>query len=90
MKRTEIQVYGRVQGVFFREETRQMAVSLGLVGWVKNEPDGSVKIVAEGPEEKLRELEEWCRKGPRSAKIRDIQVEWKEAKGKFEEFEIQE
>ena len=64
-KHLDIHVYGRVQGVFFRDNTRNIAQQLGLVGFVKNEDSGGgVYIEAEGPQEQLDEFLKWCKKGP--------------------------
>ena len=54
-----IRIYGQVQGVFFRSYAKEVADRLGLVGWVKNNPDGSVETVAEGSKEKLEEFVKW-------------------------------
>jgi acylphosphatase len=88
IKRVEIQVLGRVQGVFFRSQTAKKAKELNLTGWVKNEEDSSVKIVAEGEEENLKNLIEWTKEGPLLARVDKIEVEWEEGKGEFEKFEI--
>ncbi|MBL7985971.1 MAG: acylphosphatase [Flavobacteriales bacterium] len=69
-----IRVVGRVQGVMFRKHTMIEAQRLGLTGWVKNLPDGSVHIEAEGPAEKLDELVAWCRTGPPLAGVEDVHV----------------
>jgi acylphosphatase len=87
MKRLIIQVYGLVQGVFFRYSTRKLARNLGLTGIVKNLPDGSVYIEAEGPEEKLLELLKFCRKGPKSAKVDDVEFRFESFQSKFKGFE---
>ena len=55
-KQTVLKIYGRVQGVFFRDSSRRKAKELGLSGWVRNEPDGTVQIVAEGEEKSLKKL----------------------------------
>ena len=62
-KHFEITVYGRVQGVGFRYAAREKARSLRLKGWVKNLPDGSVRVVVEGPDNDCREFIQWCRSG---------------------------
>ncbi|MFX1274321.1 MAG: acylphosphatase [Promethearchaeota archaeon] len=74
-KRIVIKVYGRVQGVFFRYTTRKIASRLGLTGRVKNMPDGSVFIEAEGPEEKLKELLKFSKKGPDRAIVERVEFE---------------
>ena len=88
MKRAEIIIYGQVQGVFFRQGVKDMAEELGLTGWVSNESDGSVKIVAEGSEKNLQKLMEWCRKGTSWAKVEEVKIERKEANGEFFSFVI--
>ena len=87
MKNVIIHVYGLVQGVFFRYTTRKVARNLGLTGIVKNLPDGSVYIEAEGLEEKLYELIKFAKKGPKSAKVESIEYVFKEAQDKFKGFE---
>jgi acylphosphatase len=87
MKKVIIHVYGLVQGVFFRYTTRKVGRNLGLTGIVKNLPDGSVYIEAEGPEDKLDELIKFAKKGPKSAKVESIEYIFKEAQDKFKGFE---
>ena len=72
MPATRITITGLVQGVFFRAESQQKAQELGLTGWVRNTSEGAVEIHAEGPKNKLKEFEEWCRQGPSRADVRDI------------------
>ena len=74
MKRVRVRVHGRVQGVFFRAETRTRAESLGLAGWVSNTPDGSVEAVFEGPADRVGSLVEWCRRGPPGAQVDEVEV----------------
>jgi len=81
-------IKGRVQGVFFRYKTQQEAQKLGLNGWVKNNGDGSVEILAEGDKDKLEELIEWCKEGPRSAQVEKVEVKWQKYVGEVEGFEI--
>lgn len=81
-------ITGLIQGVFFRQGVKEQADALGLTGWVRNEPDGSVEIVAEGGEENLQKLSEWCRKGTEWSRVDRIEIEWLEARGEFEGFEI--
>jgi acylphosphatase len=64
-----IQVFGRVQGVFYRASTKAKADELGLVGWVQNEPDGSVLMEIQGASDKVERMIEWCRKGPTHAMV---------------------
>ena len=70
-----IHVIGRVQGVFFRASTREKATNLELRGWVKNQPDGSVLIEAEGDKDTLDQLIEWCKHGPPLSKVQEVNIE---------------
>jgi len=88
MKRVHILIYGRVQGVFFRYNTNKVANKLGLKGFVRNLDDSGVEIVAEGDEDKLKELVEFCKKGPLGAKVDDIKVDFEKAKNEFSGFEV--
>lgn len=82
-KRLHLHIYGRVQGVFYRATTCDEAQRLGLTGWVRNCPDGSVELIAEGPEKKLIRLREWCRQGPPAAAVERIEEAWSTASGEF-------
>jgi acylphosphatase len=86
--RVRLVVEGRVQGVWFRESTRREASRLGVSGWVMNRPDGKVEVLAEGPEEKIRDLAAWCHHGPSAARVLKVQ-EYEEAwTGEFDSFDI--
>lgn len=87
-KRIHVIVMGRVQGVFFRAKTQERAMTLGLKGWVKNCPEGTVEITAEGPEDELESLIEWAYHGPKMASVTDVDVEWLEFRNEFKDFEI--
>ncbi len=78
-RQVHLVVRGRVQGVYFRASTQHEAHRLGVVGWVKNRPDGSVEILAEGPEEALKKLLQWAHQGPRAARVDQVDVEWRSA-----------
>lgn len=84
-----IVVHGLVQGVGFRYNTRVEASRLGLTGYVKNLPDGTVKIVAEGPASALNQLAEWARQGPPAADVRQMEVTRDIATGEFGNFSIE-
>ena len=88
MERVEITVHGRVQGVAFRWYTRKTALGLGLKGWVRNRPDGSVQMVAEGARGDLEAFCDWTGRGPDPARVDRQNVAWSEAAGKFEDFLI--
>ncbi len=84
----EATVNGLVQGVFFRQHTLQEAHHLGLVGWVANLPDGSVRVIAEGDEATLRRLLDFLHKGPPAARVENVAVEWSAAAGEFNAFRV--
>ena len=71
-----VRVHGRVQGVFFRESTRQRAHELGLSGWVGNSPDGSVECCFIGARETCEQALAFVRVGPPSARVNRVDVEW--------------
>jgi acylphosphatase len=79
--RARVVVRGRVQGVFFRVETRDRARSLGLSGWVRNAPDGSVEAVFEGDRERIESMLTWCRRGPSLARVDEVEAEWEDPVG---------
>jgi len=81
VKRAHVVVHGAVQGVFFRAETRDRARSLGLAGWVRNVPDGTVEAVFEGDDERVESMVDWCRRGPAGARVEEVEVEWAEVRG---------
>ena len=85
-KQIVLKIYGRVQGVFFRDSSRKKAKELNLKGWVQNEPDGTVQIVAEGEEENLKELIEWCQNESDRGKVEKVNTEWLEPTGRFGDF----
>lgn len=70
-----IRVAGKVQGVFFRQSTREKAIELGLTGYVCNLADGTVQLIATGTEEKLSLLKAWCRQGPPKAVVTAVEAE---------------
>ena len=72
MTRVHLIVSGHVQGVFFRQSTKNIARTIGLQGWVRNRSDGTVEIVAEGALEDVDRLVEWCEKGPETARVERV------------------
>lgn len=74
MKHLNIKIYGQVQGVFFRDSARKKAEEIGIFGFIRNEPDGNVYIEAEGEEEKLKELLDWCKKGSELAEVKKVET----------------
>ncbi len=85
--RSHIIISGDVQGVSFRYYTKQKARSLGIKGWVRNLTSGEVEAVLEGHEDRIKEMIEWCKKGPWLAKVNNVKVEFSDYKGEFENFE---
>jgi len=85
--RAELKIHGRVQGVFYRQSTKETAVRLGLTGWVRNCHDGSVEAVFEGDKDAVDQAVEWCRQGPHTARVTDVVVNWKDFDGELNGFE---
>lgn len=77
----QVRVTGRVQGVSFRAYAAHEAVRLELVGWVRNEPDGSVAVHLQGPDDAVEEMIAWCRHGPPAAGVDRVELEDVEATG---------
>ncbi len=86
--RYHIKISGDVQGVFFRSETKRRAQSLNLTGWVKNTPDGTVEIIAEGEKDNLRKLAVWCGEGPSAARVSNVKLKEREYKREFKTFSV--
>lgn len=86
--RAHIFVSGRVQGIFFRENTKRKARSLGVTGWVKNLADGRVEAIFEGDKAQVEEMINWAKKGPPGAVVNHLDLIWEEHRGEFENFEI--
>jgi acylphosphatase len=81
-------VDGIVQGVNFRASTRREALRLGLRGWVRNLPDGTVEVLADGDASRLEELLRWLHQGPRSARVTRVEVEWGAGDAAGDGFEV--
>jgi len=75
MQHYQIEVKGKVQGVFFRKSTQQKAHLLGIRGWVCNQPDGSVYVEASAEEEALVQFLDWLKKGPRLARVDSVSAQ---------------
>lgn len=86
--RAHVLVSGRVQGVFFRSETEYEAIKRSVCGWVRNLPDGRVEAVFEGEKEAVEELVEFCKRGPRGARVSKVDVLWEEYTGEVKGFRI--
>ena len=87
-QRIHIIIKGDVQGVFFRSETKKHADALNIKGWVRNNSDNSLEIIAEGEEENLKQLLNFCHKGPSSSQVIKIKIEKEEYKKEFDEFSV--
>lgn len=74
-------VHGLVQGVFFRDSCRQEAEDRGVTGWVRNNPDGTVEALFEGPADRVEALVDWAHRGPRRAAVERVEVTEAEAEG---------
>lgn len=87
-RRAHVWITGRVQGVFFRLETQQAAIAQGLVGWVRNLPDGRVEAVFEGNAADVEAMVNWCWKGAPRASV--LGVEWMDepVSGQYGAFDI--
>jgi acylphosphatase len=72
MATLHIIVKGKVQGVFFRASTKEIADACGVKGWVRNTEEGDVEIMVSGTEQDLQTFVDWCRKGPRKAEVSDV------------------
>jgi acylphosphatase len=88
LKRIQVVVRGRVQGVFFRASAQREAKKLGLTGWVKNRPDAAVEIVAEGEEDNVKDFLAWAQAGPTTARVDKVETRWRSYTGEFDEFRI--
>ncbi len=81
-------VHGRVQGVGFRMQAQSRARRLGLTGWVRNEPDGSVRVEAEGPTEAIQKYQRWLEQGPPGARVASVDAHTAPAEGTYRRFTI--
>ncbi len=86
-KHLNLRIYGKVQGVWYRGSARNKALELGLRGFVRNEPDGSVYCEVEGPADRLERFVAWCKQGPPLAVVTEVDVEEGEWEG-FQTFSI--
>jgi acylphosphatase len=86
--RAHILVSGKVQGVYYRQTTREVALRNGLTGWVRNLADGRVEAVFEGDKESIDRTIEWCRAGPPNARVQTVDVNFELYSGEFSDFRI--
>ena len=81
-------ISGRVQGVWFRSDTKQKAEQLGITGWVKNTIGGNVEAIFEGEEDIVKEMIDWCHRGPPLAQVEHVEVKNQDPTNGFEDFSI--
>lgn len=74
LQTVSILITGKVQGVYYRQSTKEKARELGVTGFVKNLPDGSVQVIATGTTGQLNSLAHWCKQGPARAKVDDVKM----------------
>jgi len=86
--RAHVFVSGRVQGVFFRSETRYEAKRRNVAGWVQNTSDGRVEAIFEGEKEDVEKMIDFCRRGPSGARVMKIDVRWEDYIGEFKDFKV--
>lgn len=86
--RVHLLISGRVQGVYYRASAQAEAQRLGLSGWVRNLPTGEVEAEAEGEQQAVAAFIEWCRHGPPSARVDDVQVRQEQPTGASTGFEV--
>ena len=79
--RAHVHVTGKVQGVYYRANTRDAATERGVDGWVRNLDDGRVEAAFEGPEDAVEEMVEWCHTGSPAASVDDVSVEYEDPRG---------
>lgn len=86
--RVRLLISGRVQGVAFRAHAADEATRLGVAGWARNLVDGSVEVVAEGARPQVEAFAAWCHRGPRWARVEEVQATWEPPRGDLSGFDI--
>ena len=86
--RAHVIVHGLVQGVWFRQSTKDEATRIGVGGWVMNAPDGTVEAVFEGSKKPVEEIVGWCHRGPSGARVSRVEVSWEPFTGEFSSFNV--
>ena len=86
--RVTLKIYGDVQGVFFRRSAKLEADRLDIVGWIRNDKDGSVEVMAQGEKDKVDQFIKWCKKGPPFSKVKKVEVVNQNGLENFDEFSI--
>jgi acylphosphatase len=88
MARLHVWVTGLVQGVFFRESTRQAVQGLEITGWVRNLPDGRVEAVFQGKNEACEKALEYVKTGPPAARVNHVETQWEDDEEQLTDFQI--
>lgn len=86
--RAHVFIQGKVQGVYFRQNTGIVATGHGVNGWVRNLHDGRVEAVFEGEETNVGKVIEWCRTGPAKAVVDDVKIKYENYAGEFQDFKV--
>ncbi len=86
--RARVIIEGLVQGVFFRASTQDEARANDVLGFVRNNPDGTVEAVFEGADVDVNAMVEWCRKGPANANVTNLIINYEEFQGEFKDFSV--
>ena len=86
--RARVIVSGKVQGVYYRQNTMETAKAHGVTGWVRNLTDGRVEAVIEGDEHSVNKVIEWCKQGPPRAEVENVDAKFEVYTGEFSEFTI--
>ena len=82
----QVIVHGKVQDVYYRSDTEAEATRIGVCGWVRNLPDGTVQALFEGEKERVIEIIEWCHRGTKWARVDKVDISWKPYKREFKQF----
>jgi len=83
-----VKISGKVQGVFFRAETKKAADQLGVCGWVRNRKDGMVEAVFQGDQKSVNATIKWCNEGSPYARVSDVDVRWEGGEAELTGFDI--
>lgn len=86
--RAHVFIAGKVQGVYFRQNTMETAKKNGVAGWVRNLPDGRVEAVLEGEKAGVEKVVDWCRRGPPKAQVQEFELKFESYTGDFSDFVI--
>ena len=88
MKCVSLKISGKVQGVFYRQSAKSEAIALGINGWIRNNPDGSVEALVAGNEKSLEQFIKWAKRGPLMAKVEKVDIKEQISEANLASFEI--